>query len=135
MKLVKLLFLSTLLLVLTLGSLGVQAQAGGNILSSKDLSTLKVDALSDNQITAIQQKLKQSGMTIDQVECQAIAKGMPPSEFAKLKDRVIGISAIGGIVMAKSVKKGNNNTTSNSLNCLHAKSIIFLVPLLSINFF
>jgi biotin operon repressor len=32
--------------------------------------------ISDNQITAIQQKLKQSGFTIDQVEPQAIAKGM-----------------------------------------------------------
>jgi protein involved in polysaccharide export with SLBB domain len=73
-------------------------------LGGRDLSTLKVDALSDNQITAIQQKLKQSGMTIDQVQSQAIAKGMSPEEFSKLKDRVNGIS---GIVMAKSVKKGN----------------------------
>ena len=73
-------------------------------LGGRDLSTLKVDALSDNQITAIQQKLKQSGFTIDQLESQAIAKGMSPSEFAKLKDRVNGVS---GIVMAKSVKRGN----------------------------
>ena len=53
-------------------------------LGGRDLSTIKVEALSDNQITAIQQKLKQSGMTIDQVESQAIAKGMSPTEFAKL---------------------------------------------------
>ena len=50
-------------------------------LGGRDLSTLKVDALSDNQITAIQQKLKQSGMTIEQVQSQAIAKGMPPEEL------------------------------------------------------
>ncbi len=73
-------------------------------LGGRDLSTLKVDALSENQITAIQQKLKQSGFTIDQVESQAIAKGMSPTEFAKLKDRLNGIT---GLVMAKSVKRGN----------------------------
>jgi protein involved in polysaccharide export with SLBB domain len=78
-------------------------------LGGRDLSTLKVEALTDNQISAIQQKLKQSGMTIDQVQSQAIAKGMSPSEFAKLKDRVNGIS---GIIMAKSVKKNQNANAS-----------------------
>ena len=82
-------------------------------LGGRDLSTLKVDALSDNQITAIQQKLKQSGFTIDQVESQAIAKGMSPEEFAKLKDRVNGIS---GIVMAKAVKRGNTILQTGSSN-------------------
>ena len=93
-------------------SLSVYAQ---DPLGGRDLSTLKVDALSDNQITAIQQKLKQSGMTIDQVESQAIAKGMSPAEFSKLKDRINGIT---GIVMAKSVKRGNvmsQNAPTNSV--------------------
>ena len=88
MKLVKLLFTSILLLVLTLGSLGVQAQAGGNLLSSKDLSTVKVDALTDAEISQIQAQLKQAGLTIDQVEQQAIAKGMSATEFAKLKAKL-----------------------------------------------
>ena len=52
-------------------------------LNGKDLSQLKVDALTENQINAIQQKLKQSGMKIDQIESQAIAKGMSPEEFSK----------------------------------------------------
>jgi protein involved in polysaccharide export with SLBB domain len=90
----------TILILLTF-SFSIYAQ---DPLGGRDLSTLKVDALSENQITAIQQKLKQSGLTIDQVESQAIAKGMSPTEFSKLKDRVNGIS---GIVMAKSVKRGN----------------------------
>jgi protein involved in polysaccharide export with SLBB domain len=96
-------FLKTLIniVILMTFSLSIYAQ---DPLGGRDLSTLKVDALSDNQITAIQQKLKQSGLTIDQVESQAIAKGMSPAEFAKLKDRVNGVS---GIVMAKSVKRGN----------------------------
>jgi protein involved in polysaccharide export with SLBB domain len=90
----------TLVITMTF-SLFIYAQ---DPLGGRDLSTLKVDALSDNQITAIQQKLKQSGFTIDQVESQAIAKGMSPTEFTKLKDRLNGIT---GIVMAKSVKRGN----------------------------
>ena len=89
-----------IVILLTL-SFAVYAQ---DPLGGRDLSTLKVDALSDNQITAIQQKLKQSGFTIDQIESQAIAKGMSPTEFSKLKDRVNGVS---GIVMAKAVKRGN----------------------------
>jgi protein involved in polysaccharide export with SLBB domain len=98
-----------LVILLTL-SFSLSAQ---DPLSGRDLSTIKVDALSDDQITAIQQKLKQTGMTIDQVESQAIAKGMSPSEFAKLKDRVNGIS---GIVMAKSVKRGNSNLQTAATN-------------------
>ena len=91
-------------------SLSVYAQ---DPLGGRDLSTLKVDALSDNQITAIQQKLKQSGLTIDQVESQAIAKGMSPAEFSKLKDRVNGVS---GIVMAKAVKRGNLMSQTSATN-------------------
>ena len=107
MRFIKTLF--TLVILMTL-SFSVYAQ---DPLGGRDLSTLKVDALSDNQITAIQQKLKQSGMTIEQVQSQAIAKGMSPDEFNKLKDRVNGIS---GIVMAKSVKRGNINTKLVSTN-------------------
>ena len=107
MRFIKSLF--TLVILLTF-SFSVYAQ---DPLAGRDLSNLKVDALSDNQITAIQQKLKQSGMTIEQVQSQAIAKGMSPDEFAKLKDRVNGIS---GIVMAKAVKRGNINAQSGSTN-------------------
>ena len=107
MRFIKSIF--TLVILLTF-SLSVYAQ---DPLGGRDLSTIKVDALSENQITAIQQKLKQSGLTIDQVESQAIAKGMSPTEFAKLKDRVNGVSAI---VMAKSVKRGNVSTQTDAAN-------------------
>jgi protein involved in polysaccharide export with SLBB domain len=92
-------------------------------LSGRDLSNFKTDALSENQIAALQQKLKQSGMTIDQVQSQAIAKGMSTDEFAKLKDRVNGISGI-AIVMAKSIKKSNTNSTTNAINNLKDSTIV-----------
>jgi len=124
MKPVKILF-SIFFTLLVSVALYAQDPLGG-----RDLSTLKVEALTDNQITAIQQKLKQSGMTIDQVESQAIAKGMSPSEFAKLKDRVNGVS---GIVMAKSVKRNtsssstSNNSSKDSTNSTINYSINTLI--------
>ena len=78
----KLFFISLLLVCF---SIGVQAQ---NLLSSKDLSTFKVDALTETDISQIQKDLKSKGMTIDQFQDQAIAKGMPLSEFNKLKTRL-----------------------------------------------
>ena len=59
-----------------------------NLLSGKDLSTLKVDALTDAEIAQIQAELKKANVSIDMVEAQAIAKGMSPSEFSKLKARL-----------------------------------------------
>ncbi len=59
-----------------------------NLLSGKDLSTIKVDALTDAEIAQIQAQLKQANVSIDMVESQAIAKGMSPAEFAKLKARL-----------------------------------------------
>ena len=59
-----------------------------NLLSGKDLSTIKVDALTDAEIAQIQAQIKQAGVSIDMLESQAIAKGMSPAEFAKLKARM-----------------------------------------------
>jgi protein involved in polysaccharide export with SLBB domain len=72
---------------LSIFAMSIQANAQ-NLLSGKDLSTIKVDALTDAEIAQIQAQLKQSGVSIDMVESQAIAKGMSPSEFAKLKARL-----------------------------------------------
>ena len=94
MRFIKTIFAFVILLTI---SLTIYAQ---DPLGGRDLSNLKVDALSENQISAIQQRLKQSGLTIDQLQSQAIAKGMSTEEFSKLKDRVNGISGIAGIVMA-----------------------------------
>ncbi len=59
-----------------------------NPLSGTDLSTIKVDALSESQISQIKSELSKRGVTIEQVEPQALAKGMTSTEFAKLRDRV-----------------------------------------------
>jgi protein involved in polysaccharide export with SLBB domain len=64
-----------------------------DILRSKDLTTLKVDALSDEEIGKIKQQLGQSGLTESQAEELAIQKGLPPIEAQKLKARLAGISS------------------------------------------
>jgi protein involved in polysaccharide export with SLBB domain len=90
----------------------IYAQNAGNLLGGKDLTTLKVDALSDAEIEKIQAQLKKSGATIEMVESQAIAKGMSPAEFAKLKLRLSGGTGIkkASPLTKRTVNNGDSKT-------------------------
>jgi protein involved in polysaccharide export with SLBB domain len=115
MNLFKSALLSLCFLLLT--STIVLAQNAGNLLAGKDLSTIKVDALTDAELAQIQAQLKQSGVSIDMVESQAIAKGMSPAEFAKLKARLANVK--GGAkstspLTKKTVKKTTDNTQDST---------------------
>ena len=61
---------------------------GQDLLKSGDLSAVKVDQLSDADITKLQQQLKSSGLTVSQAEQRATAKGMPQTEIIKLRERL-----------------------------------------------
>ena len=88
------LFKSLLLLItFTLCIFSTQAQG---ILSQKDLTNFKADALTESDISQIQLQLKSKGVTIDQVQDQAVAKGMSLSEFTKLKARLNNPQKTGG---------------------------------------
>lgn len=102
MKLIRILLLSVFVIIL---SLNTHAQS---FLSGKDLSTIKVDALTDAEIAQIQAQLKQSGVSIEMVESQAIAKGMSPAEFAKLKARLAS-SKTGSKSKSPLVKRTQSN--------------------------
>jgi len=80
----KLLFIAFLFAAL-LQTAGVSAQ---DILKGQDLSTLKVDYLSDADLSKIRTQLESNKLTIEQAEQMALAKGMPANEFAKLKARL-----------------------------------------------
>ena len=80
--------ITTLLLMFTLFQSGTLLAQ--DLLRSTDLSTLKVDYLSDSDIAKIKSQLQANNTTIDQVEPIALAKGMPTTEFAKLKLRLGG---------------------------------------------
>lgn len=59
-----------------------------DLLRGNDLSRVKVEMLSDNDIIKLKSQLKRNNMTIESVESTALSKGMSPAEFSKLKDRV-----------------------------------------------
>jgi len=111
MNLFKSALLSLCFLLLT--STIVLAQNAGNLLAGKDLSTIKVDALTDAELAQIQAQLKQSGVSIDMVESQALAKGMSPSEFAKLKARLANVK-VGAKSTSPLTKKTVKKTTDNA---------------------
>ena len=111
MNLFKSALLSLCFLLLT--STIVLAQNAGNLLAGKDLSTIKVDALTDAELAQIQAQLKQSGVSIDMVESQAIAKGMSPAEFAKLKARLANVKG-GAKSTSPLTKKTVKKTTDNA---------------------
>lgn len=59
-----------------------------DLFKAQDLSTIKVDYLSDSDITKIKSQLETNNVTLEQAEPMALSKGMPASEFAKLKTRI-----------------------------------------------
>lgn len=76
---------AVLLLFVLLQSGTIIAQ---DLFKGSDLSTLKVDYLSDTDIAKIKVQLQTNNTTIEQVEPIALAKGMSAAEFAKLKVRL-----------------------------------------------
>lgn len=77
----KITYVLTLFFILLL-SFNANAQ---DILKSKDLSTVKVDYLSDDDLAKISAQLKSNNATIDSVESMALSKGMSQTEFNKLR--------------------------------------------------
>ncbi len=66
-------------------SISAQAQ---DIIKATDLSTVKVDYLSDDDIAKIIAQLKSNKTTINDVESMALSKGMSKTEFDRLKIRI-----------------------------------------------
>ena len=100
-------------LMLFFFSVGLSAQ-----ISMQNLHTVKVDYLSDAQISDFVKKYTDAGYTLSDVEQMAKAKNMPSSEFEKLKQRInrlesqvnqVTISEVSeGVSDMKEVEKINN---------------------------
>jgi protein involved in polysaccharide export with SLBB domain len=80
------------ILILTLLILTSTASAQ-DLLKGNNLANVRVDQLADADIAKLKAQLSAQGMTIDQAEPMAIAKGMSAAEFAKLKARVSGAAS------------------------------------------
>lgn len=87
----KIVYVLTLLFVLLM-SFTANAQ---DIFKSKDLSTVKVDYLSDDDIAKINSQLISNSTSIEQVEPMALSRGMSQTEFDKLKIRLSNYASKG----------------------------------------
>ena len=92
-----------------------------DLLKSSDLSTLKVDYLSDSEIAKIKSQLQANNMTIEQAEPLALAKGMPAGEFAKLKIRLQSNTAAAGKQEATAMGGDTNELTRKQEKIINTK--------------
>jgi len=84
------------------------------LLRSKDLSTFKVDNLSDEDIAKYRDYIQNAGITEAQAEQMALQRGLPSSEVLKLKARLAKIGA------AKS--QANNGTSRRTMDTSYLSS-------------
>jgi protein involved in polysaccharide export with SLBB domain len=118
------------------------AMRAQDLLKGTDLSTVKVDYLSDAEIAKIKTQLQNNNTTIEQVEPMALAKGMSATEFAKLKTRLgsqFTTTATTGVSktdlydekkgeLSRKQEKVVNNKVKDSLNSLIFGSELFDNP-------
>jgi len=90
-----------LLLVLTLLLIGINANAQ-DLLKGKDISTIKVDMLTDEEIVNYKAQLDQSGLSQSQAEQLAIQRGFPTTEIVKLRARM---AKLDGTSITPDIKK------------------------------
>ncbi|CAA9200635.1 SLBB domain-containing protein [Flavobacterium collinsii] len=105
----KIIYVLTLFFTL-LVSFNASAQ---DILKSKDLSTVKVDYLSDDDLAKISAQLKSNNATIDQVESMALSKGMNQTEFNKLKVKLTEFDKKNSKDVSKDKNKDNKTKTED----------------------
>ena len=73
----------TTLILFVLISLSIQAQDFGI-----DFENIRVNDLSDQQISQLYERMQDRGLSISEVEALALARGMNPSEVSKLRSRI-----------------------------------------------
>jgi protein involved in polysaccharide export with SLBB domain len=113
-----------------------------DLFKGSDLSTLKVDYLSDTDIAKIKTQLQTNNTTIEQVEPMALAKGMSATEFAKLKVRLGSQPTQAGVSKKDNLEEDQeelgrkqdkivNKKTKDTLNSLVFGSELFDTPTLN----
>ncbi|WP_144895069.1 SLBB domain-containing protein [Lutibacter sp. Hel_I_33_5] len=79
----------------------------------KNLSTINIDDLSDNQVLSYWSKAKEEGYSIPQLEMILSSKGMPSNQISKLKRRIQELKYSN----SENENKGSNES-SNTINTL-----------------
>jgi len=62
-------------------------------LATMDLSSIRVDELTDGQIRAYMQRAQESGLSQEEIESALLARGLPQSELMKLKQRINALAS------------------------------------------
>jgi len=75
--------LAGFLLILTVSAIGQTPE-----LMNGDLSKIKIEELSDQQILQLRQRAEESGLTEAQMKAMLITRGFPPNEINKLEERL-----------------------------------------------
>lgn len=111
-----------------------------DLLKSQDLSTLKVDYLTDAEVAKIKSQLQANNVTLEQAEPMALAKGMSAAEFAKLKTRLSATTTATTAPKKEGVEKKvalreqetyTNKKVKDTLNALVFGSELFDNPTLN----
>ncbi len=97
-------FLSSIFIVIF--SLITTVSYTQDILKGRNLTTLKIDDLTDAQIAELKVQLQQNGLSESQAEQLALQKGLPSVEVAKLRVRLANTTITGT----------NKNSSSNNKN-------------------
>ena len=80
-------------------------------ITEAQIATVNVDELSDAQISTYWNKAKSEGYTLDQLEVIATSKGMPASQFSKLRQRI------------SALRFSDTSTNSNTMGSSDANDI------------
>jgi protein involved in polysaccharide export with SLBB domain len=103
-------FLSKPLVLIIAISFFINSANAQGFLAQKDLSQFKVEMLSEGDISKIKERLQSSELTIDQIKAQASAKGLPASEFEKLRTRLSATNNTLNIIGNKLDNFSNNRS-------------------------
>ncbi len=95
-------------------------------INMQNLSSVKVDELTDEQILSFWTKIKSSGISLDRLENEAYKRKMPSDEFAKLKIRIEKVSS--SLNDKKSFESaGRNSQNKNESESYKEVDVLFSV--------
>ena len=103
-----------------------------DLFKGNNLANVKVDQLTDADIAKLKAQLTSQGLTIDQAEPMAIAKGMSAAEFAKLKARVSAAATTTGAKKQKApeARTANETDTADTENYIQKPPKPLINPLI-----
>lgn len=87
--------------------------AQNQTLSLQNISKIKVDELSDDEIADFWEKTQNSGLTLLQLEKEAKNRNVPADEIIKLKERINNLQVTNTPTKVKNTKTGERKSTAN----------------------